>query len=152
MSAAMTGPVVVGVSPRTGSPSALRWAADYARLRGAQLVAVLAWHPTRAPAAPGGRPPGSLLTGGLSDPEREATQKLGEFVAAALGADHGVDCRAVRGNEVSALLESGAGADLLVLGEPRSGPMAAVRTGLVAPQLVGRASCPVVVMPPVHPS
>lgn len=147
MSAAAAAPVVVGVSPRTGSPSALRWAADYALLRQAPMVAVMAWRPPRPPAAPGGRPPGSLLSGELSDPERQAVEQLEGFVTGALGANSGVECKAVRGNEVSALLEAGAEAQLLVLGEPRPGRMASVRTGLVAPQLVTGATCPVVVMP-----
>jgi nucleotide-binding universal stress UspA family protein len=147
MSAATGAPIVVGVSPRTGSPSALRWAAEYAELRGAPMIAVMAWRPTRPPAAPGGRPPSSLMTGEASDPEREATDRLKAFVAAALGKKHGVDCQAVRGTAVSALRQAGAAAQLLVLGEPRPGRMASVRTGLVAPQLVTGASCPVVVMP-----
>jgi nucleotide-binding universal stress UspA family protein len=141
------GPVVVGVSPRTGSPSALNWAADYALQRAALVVAVMAWHPTRAPAAPGGRPPSSLMSGDLPDPERDATVKLEGFVTAALGKKHGVECRAVRGTAVSSLLQCGADAQLLVLGEPRPGRMASVRASLVAPQLVMRSTCPVVVMP-----
>lgn len=146
-SAAAPGSVVVGVSPRTGSPAALNWASTYAALRNTTVIAVLAWRPPRAPAAPGGRPPGSLLSGDLSDPEAEAREQLARFVATALGPEHRVECRVVRGNEVSALLECGAGAELIVLGEPRPGRLASVRSGLVAPQVVLRASCPVVVMP-----
>lgn len=150
MTAAAPGSVVVGVSPRTGSPSALNWAGTYAALRNVSVTAVLAWRPTRAPAAPGGRPPGSLLSGDLPDPERDAEARLAGFVAAALGPDHGVQCRVIRGNEVSALLECGAGAELIVLGEPSPGRLASVRAGLVAPQLILRARCPVVVMPGGH--
>jgi nucleotide-binding universal stress UspA family protein len=151
MSAASGAPIVVGVSPRTGSPSALRWAADYAQLRQAPMIAVMAWRPTRATGggAPGGRPPASLMGGDLPDPERDAMEGLQAYVTAALGKKHGVECKAVRGNAVSSLLEAGAGAQLLVLGEPRPGRMASVRTGLVAPQLVTGATCPVVVMPNV---
>jgi nucleotide-binding universal stress UspA family protein len=147
MSAAGSAPIVVGVSPRTGSPSALRWAADYALLRGAPMVAVMAWRPARPPAAPGGRPPASLLAGDVPEPERDAKERLEAFVTAALGKKHGVECKAVRGTAVSSLLQAGAEAQLLVLGEPRAGRMASVRTGLVAPQLVTGATCPVVVMP-----
>jgi nucleotide-binding universal stress UspA family protein len=147
MSAASGGPVVVGVSPRTGSPTALRWAADYAQLRQAPMIAVMAWRPSRPPAAPGGRPPGALLSGDVPDPERDAGERLQEYVTAALGKKHGIDCRAIRGNAVSSLLEAGTEAQLLVLGEPRPGRMGSVRTGLVAPQLVTGAPCPVVVMP-----
>lgn len=139
--------VVVGVSPRTGSPSALNWAGTYAALRSSSVTAVLAWRPARAPAVPGGRPPGSLMSVDRSDPEGEAKERLARFVTDALGPDHAVECRVVRGNEVSALLECGAGAELLVLGEPSAGRLASVRAGLVAPQLFLRATCPVVVMP-----
>jgi nucleotide-binding universal stress UspA family protein len=48
---------------------------------------------------------------------------------------------------VSSLLQCGADAQLLVLGEPRPGRLASVRASLVAPQLVMRSTCPVVVMP-----
>ncbi|HEV7205629.1 MAG TPA: universal stress protein [Jatrophihabitans sp.] len=147
MTATAPGSVVVGVSPRTGSPAALSWASTYAALRKTTVTAVLAWRPARPPAAPGGRPPGSLLSGDLPDPEREAEARLASFVAAALGPDHGVQCRVLRRNEVSALLECGAGAELIVLGEPSPGRLASVRAGLVAPQVIRRARCPVVVMP-----
>jgi nucleotide-binding universal stress UspA family protein len=147
MTSRVDGPVVVGVSPRTGSPTALNWAADYALRHDSQVIAVMAWHPTRPPAAPGGRPPSALMSGDLPDPERDAGAKLEGYVTAALGKKHGVECRVVRGNAVSSLLQCGAGAQLLVLGEPRPGRMASVRAGLVAPQLVMRSTCPVVVMP-----
>jgi hypothetical protein len=35
----------------------------------------------------------------------------------------------------------------VVVGEPRAGRLASMRAGLVAPQLVLKAVCPVVVMP-----
>jgi hypothetical protein len=55
--------------------------------------------------------------------------------------------RAVRGNAVSALLSSADDAQLIVVGEPRPGRVAAVRASLVAPVLVAQAECPVVAMP-----
>ena len=142
----MTQPIVVGVSPSTGSPSALRWAADEAELRGAPLRAVLAWRPPRAPAAPAGRPPG-LGTGVAADPATAATRDLHQHVDKALGAERPVECVAVRGSAVHALLANAADAQLLVVGEPRPGRLASVRAGLVAPQIVQRARCPVVVLP-----
>jgi nucleotide-binding universal stress UspA family protein len=87
------------------------------------------------------------MTGDLPDPEKDATERLKGYVASALGRKNGVQCKVVRGSAVSSLLEAGAEAQLLVLGEPRPGRMASVRTGLVAPQLVTGATCPVVVMP-----
>lgn len=139
--------VVVGVSPTTGSPNALRWAAKEAGLRKVALRAVLAWRPPRPAGAPGGRPPAGLAYAG-GDHAAEAERSLREFVAAALGNDDGVDCLAVKGSAVNALLSAAGDADLLVIGEPRQGMIAAAKVSrLVAPQVVLRAPCPVVVMP-----
>lgn len=146
----MAGSIVVGVSPVTGSPSALRWGAEEARLRGAALVAVLAWRPPRAPAAPGGRPPPTVVSVGGEDHAKVAEESLRDFVVAALGSADGVQCRAVRGTAASALLDAARDAELLVIGEPRPGRLASVRTSLVAPQVVHRARCPVVVLPPAR--
>jgi nucleotide-binding universal stress UspA family protein len=146
----MAGPIVVGVSPVTGSPNALRWAAEEALLRKAELVAVLAWRPPRAPAAPGGRPPPTVVSVGGEDHAKVAEESLREFVVTALGSADGVRCRAVRGTAASALLAAARDAELLVVGEPRPGRMASVRASLVAPQVVHRAPCPVVVMPPAR--
>ncbi len=149
----MTGAVVVGVSPTSGSPAALRWAADEARLRDAPLRAVMAWRPPRPPAAPGGRPPAGLPTE-ADDPEADARVRLRDFVGAALGTDDTapeVDCVVVKGGAVNALRSAAREAQLLVIGEARAGKFNSVRSGLVAPKLVVDAGCPVVVMPPtVH--
>ncbi|WP_375489826.1 universal stress protein [uncultured Jatrophihabitans sp.] len=153
MSAPASGGVVVGVSPTTGSPQALRWAAGEARLRAAPLRAVMAWRPPRPPAVAGTRPPAGLTQAG-TDAAAEAEQALREFVAQALGADSltppaagGVHCEVVRGSAVTALLTSARDAQLLVIGEPRAGRVSNVRTTLVAPQVMLRANCPVVAMP-----
>ena len=143
----MSGPVVVGVSPTTGSPNALRWAAEEAGLRGAELVAVLAWRPPRAPAAPGGRPAATVVSASAEDHAASAEERLRGFVTAALGSADGVRCRAVQGSAVTALLSAAREAQLLVVGEPRPGRMASVRASLVAPQVFRRAHCPVVAMP-----
>ncbi len=144
----MTASVVVGVSPTTGSPVALRWAADEAALRSVPLHAVMAWRPPRPPGAPGGRPPIGLVSG---DPAAEAEEALREHVRTALGPAADVECSVVRGSAVSALLSAAADARLLVIGEPRPGRLNSVRASLVAPQVVLRASCPVVVMPASSP-
>jgi nucleotide-binding universal stress UspA family protein len=147
---ATTGAVVVGVSPKTGSPAALRWAAEEARLRGATLQAVMAWRPARPPSAPGGRPPAGLPSLD-EDPAVTAEAALRDHVRTALG-DEGdnVSCAAVKGNAVDALLSAAAGAQLLVIGEPRASKLAKEKSArFTAPQVVLQAPCPVVVMPPV---
>ncbi|MGH8959749.1 MAG: universal stress protein [Jatrophihabitantaceae bacterium] len=143
----MRGPIVVGVSPTTGSPNALRWAAEEAELRGAPLMAVLAWRPPRAPAAPAGRPSTTALSGATADHAKIAEEALHGFVTVALGRVGKTRCRAVKGTAVTALLEAASDAQLLVVGEPRAGRLASVRASLVAPQVVVKASCPVVAMP-----
>jgi nucleotide-binding universal stress UspA family protein len=146
----MTTAVVVGVSPTTGSPAALRWAADEARMRSVPLRAVMAWRPQRPPSASGGRPPMTLARTS-AERAQEAEQLLHEFVSTALGADDDVQCTVVKGSAVTALVSEAENAQLLVIGEPRSGRLNAVRTGLVAPQVVLKARCPVVVMPTAVP-
>ena len=138
--------IVVGVSPTTGSPSALRWAAVEAQLRGVPLKAVMAWRAPRPPAAPGGRPPAST-SAASDDYPGDADRRLREYVDAALGDDAGVECEVVHGSEVNALLSSARGAHLLVVGEPRPGRLASMMSSLTAPQVVLKAECPVVVMP-----
>jgi nucleotide-binding universal stress UspA family protein len=138
--------IVVGVSPTTGSPAALRWGADEARMRGVGLRAVLAWRSPRPPAAPGGRPPATTSVGS-GDYAGDAETALRDFVATALGTADGVECMVVKGSEVNALLTAASGADLLVVGEPRPGRLASMVSSLVAPQVVLKAECPVVVMP-----
>lgn len=144
----MTGAVVVGVSPRTGSPAALQWAAGEAALRSAPLRAVLAWRPPSPPPAPGGRPLSAGSSPSAAESANQAAEHLREFVTAALGADAEVDYQVVRGGVVNALLTAAGGADLLVIGEPQQGRLASARVArLVAPQVVVKAPCPVVVMP-----
>ena len=139
--------IVVGVSGRTGSPAALRWASEAANRLGGQVRAVMAWRPPRAPAAPGGHPPAVHRTG-PEDPQGEASRRVEGFVAAALGADHSVESVAVRGPAVPTLLEASRAAYLLVLDSPRPNKLATMSQKLVAPQLIFLASCPVVVIPP----
>jgi len=142
----MSAGVVVGVSPTSGSPGALRWAAEEARMRSLSLHAVMAWHNPRPPVATGTRPP---MTGALRGDElaAEAQQTLRDFVEAALGKEADVECSVVRGTAVNALVAAAHDAALLVIGEPRLSTLDRVRASLVAPQVVLKAHCPVVVMP-----
>jgi nucleotide-binding universal stress UspA family protein len=142
----MSAGVVVGVSPTSGSPAALRWAAEEARTHALPLHAVMAWRNPRPPVATGTRPP---MTGALRGDElaAEAQETLRGFVELALGKDVDVECSVVRGTAVNALVTAARDAALLVIGEPRTGTIDRVRASLVAPQVVLKAHCPVVVMP-----
>lgn len=147
----MTAGVVVGVSPTTGSPAALRWAAEEAGLRSLPLRAVMAWRNPRPPVATGTRPPMTSALRG-DDLAAEAERTLRGFVEAALGSSADVQCSVVRGTALNALVTAAQDAALLVIGEPRPGAMNTVRASLVAPQVVLKAGCPVVVMPASRPS
>ena len=139
--------VVVGVSGRTGSPAALRWAVDEASAHGGRVRAVLAWRPPRAPGVSGGRPPAVPSTD-VDDPQAAAEQRVREAVSGALGEGHAVDCVAVQGAARAVLLRQSRGATVLVLDSPRSSKLATPGAKLLAPQLVFASACPVVVMPP----
>ena len=108
--------------------------------------AVMAWRAPRPPSAPGGRPPAGLADAS-EDHEARAERQLRAFVDAALDFPADVDCEVVKGNAVNALLTAARDAQLLVVGEPRPGRLNNVRASLVAPQVVLKARCPVVVMP-----
>jgi nucleotide-binding universal stress UspA family protein len=136
--------IVVGVSPTTGSPSALRWAAAEARLRNLPLRAVMAWRVPRQAGAPGVR---AATSGTADEYHGNADERLRGFVQSALGSGADVECIVVQGSEVNALLTSARDAHLLVIGEPRPGRLASMMSSLTAPQVVLKAECPVVVMP-----
>jgi nucleotide-binding universal stress UspA family protein len=143
----MSGLIVVAVDPATGSKEALRWAAGEARLRQARLHAVMAWRAARPPAAPAARPP-VALTLSPADAQADADARLARMVADALGAAHTTCCLAVHGATLAVLLTAAQDADLLVLDPPRPTDLTRAKASLLAPQLVFRVPCPVVVIPP----
>jgi len=142
----LVSPIVVGVSRRSGSVDALRWAAAEGQLLNARVLAVTAWRGPRAPASPGGRPT-------LAPPAEEAfaleEQRLRDQLTEVLGdlTALGVEYSLRRGSPSSVLLEAAVGAQLLVLDSPRAGRSTLAKS-LIAPQLVFRSPCPVVLMPP----
>jgi nucleotide-binding universal stress UspA family protein len=144
----MTGPtIVVGVSARSGSANALRWAVDVAAEVDGHVRAVLAWRPPRPPAAPGMHPPAVARTG-PEDPAADALTRLHGLVISALGEKHGVDCVVEEGGPARVLLRASRQADLLVLDSPRQEKLRGLSSGkLVAPRLIYRSACPVVTMP-----
>ena len=143
----MSGLIVVAVSQSTGSHSALQWAAGEAVLRQARLRAVMPWRAPRPPAAPAARPP-VVPNLGDGDPQAEADERLAAILDAALGPGHDVTPAAVRGTTLSVLLAAASDADLLVLAPPHPTDLIRARAMLLAPQLIFRVNCPVVVIPP----
>src|SRR4051794_5210166 len=138
--------IVVGVSATSKSPTALRWAAEQAALRGGRVVAVRAWRPLLPGTASRGTP--AVATPDVAAAEAAAREALAADVAEVLGADHPAEVRLVHGSKAKALLATTAAldADLIAIDTPP-------RTDLSTPpwfvdRLIHRAPCPVVVMPP----
>jgi nucleotide-binding universal stress UspA family protein len=139
-----SGTVVVGVSPTSGSPTALRWGADEAQRRKIDLVALSAWRPPRPPIAPGGRPPG--VSYDADEAVGEARELLAEQVRHALGDGVQVFTEIVHGSTFRVLLQASETAELLVLDAPRR--MELPEGPTLARRLIYAAECPVVIMPP----
>lgn len=146
----MTGLIIVAVDQWTGSREALRWAAREAELRDARLHAVMTWRAPRPPAAPAARPP-AVSTLSVADPQTEAETRLTTVLEEALGRDHQAMTSAVRGAPLPVLVNAAAEADLLVLDPPHLTDVSRARASLLAPQLIARVHCPVVIIPPRHP-
>ncbi len=145
----LTSPIVVGVSRRTCSVDAVRWAAAEARLRDTRVLAVTAWRGPRPPAAPGGRPP-AIIPEPLSDAFEMERRRILERLTEAVGELHElrVEFSLRRGAAAPVLLAAAVGAQLVVLDSPRAGALSTVAKSLIAPQIVFKAPCPVVLMPP----
>ena len=143
-------PIVVGVSPVTGSRAALQWAVQEARLRRARVRAVMAWRGFGLPGGAPGRVP-ALEIIDASPRQRRAEQTLSEFVADALGDGHDVELRAVEGKAKEVLLKEAEKAALLVLDSPAVAKLYEPSARRLAPHLIYRSACPVVVMPPSDP-
>ena len=144
----LASPIVVGVSRTTGSVEAVRWAAAEAQLRGTTVLAVTAWRGPRPPSAPGGRPPAFA-----PEPPEEAfaleAQRIRDLLTVAVGDldQLGVRYALRRGSASAVLLSAAVGAQLLVLDSPRSGRSTLAKS-VIAPQVIFKAPCPVVLMPP----
>lgn len=143
------GVIVVGVDNSKGAHAALQFALEEAKLRGARLRAVHAWHYASigAPAIEAGGQP--MFGVELADLQRgveasfEAT--LREAIPDAGGID--VERRVVEGPAAAALVEESRGADLLVVGSRGLGGFRGLLLGSVGQQVAHHAACPVVIVP-----
>ena len=130
--------VVVGVDGSTGSRDAVRWAAEYARLTGAELRAVSSW---RWPNYITRIPPGIDL--------EADTRRTLEEVVAEVRADFPevpVGDRVIEGPGGPALLSQAADASLLVVGARGRAAYPGMLLGSVAEYCVRNGPCPVVVV------
>lgn len=137
------GLIAVGVD---GSPtSALRWAADLARLSDAEIVAVRAWHVALACLAP--YAPVSRLP--TQEGERAGAEAdLAGAMLTALGPAPDVKVRAalVCGPPARVILNQCADADLLVLGGHHADSPLRQTVGAIAATCLRQAPCPVVIV------
>jgi nucleotide-binding universal stress UspA family protein len=137
--------IVVGIDGSDESTRALTWAVTEARLRGAHLTVMHAWHP---PYVAGGYPLVPVIYD-LELYEKAAQQLLDDAVDAIdlTGLSGGVARQLVEGGAASALLAASEDAALVVVGARGVGGFLGLLVGSVSTQVTHHASCPVVVVP-----
>jgi nucleotide-binding universal stress UspA family protein len=147
MNATANGTIVVGVDGSEQGERALDWAIDEAKLRGARLLLISAWHvPAIAYGSPGFAPQ-------LEKPlDRTFEEVAGESVAAALervrAAGLEAETSVRQGQAAEVLIEASGSADLLVVGSRGHGGFAGLLLGSVSAQCAHHAKCPVMIVRP----
>lgn len=141
----ITRAIVVGIDESDGAADALRWASSEADFHQAGLTAVMAW---------GFLDQHHTIVGERFDPaygEQAATDALREFVVRALGAERAptVAVRAVCDLPARALLDTGPGADLLVVGARGLGGFRGLLLGSVSQHCLHHTKTPIAIVRPV---
>ena len=152
----MPGTIVVGVDGSAPSTAALRFAAEEAELRNAQLVAVHAWTYVAASAVadPGLIPVPDVDYVGQLEAERDAAQAdLDAALETAFpqGPPVDIDARLVEGPAGDALLSEGENADLIVVGSAGKSGLKSVFLGSVSRHVVSHSRSPVTVVKATEP-
>jgi nucleotide-binding universal stress UspA family protein len=139
------GTVVVGVDGSPGAECALRFAAQEAKLRGARLRVVTAWH---LPAMGNG---GAFPMYPIAPDEfKEGTKKMLEKSLSVVADElAGLEVEQVieQGQASDVLIRQAQEADLLVVGTRGHGGFASLLLGSVSQQCAHHAHCPVVIVP-----
>jgi nucleotide-binding universal stress UspA family protein len=132
--------IVVGVDGFESSKAALRWAIRQAKLTGAVVEAVIAWH------VPVGT--GWIPTADMPDYQEDAFTVLAEAITEMCTVDPDVQVcpRVLEGRAGQVLVEAADGADLLVVGSEGHRGLAEALLGSVGQYCANNASCPVVIM------
>jgi nucleotide-binding universal stress UspA family protein len=144
------GVIVVGVDGSHGAVDALRYAIKEARLQGASVKAVSAWHVP--PAAYGaGWAPTTVDFDSFPKLAESAAEKCLEEAGAA---ESGVEVKTVvtQGQPAVVLCDAArdSNADLLVVGSRGLGGFRGLLLGSVSQQCAHHAPCPVVIVPSKH--
>ncbi len=144
--------VVVGVDGSETSRHALRWAADEARSRGAELHVVHAWD-VGGVGAGVGVTPGRRTSAAPEGQREQAEQLVAEVLAEELGDRPPEHIRSSigRGSAAGVLLEAAAGASMLVVGSRGLGGFKGLLLGSVSTKMANHAPCPVVIVRPADP-
>ena len=137
--------IVVGVDGSEGGIAALRYALEEARLRGAAVRVVSAWH---APAAAYEAVwvPAPLDVTQFEAIGTDAAKVSIEAVAAESGGIE-ITTEVAQGQAGHVLLSAAEGADLLVVGSRGLGGFRGLLLGSVSQQCAHHAPCPVVIVP-----
>jgi nucleotide-binding universal stress UspA family protein len=140
----MNGGILVGHDGSECAQHALRWAGELARRSGLDLHVLRAWSMTSAPRpaswSPGYVPP-------MDDWAGAVYEELNKHVTAArLDPSVRVTCHVVHRSPAKGLIETAAGADLLVVGARGRGGFGGLLLGSVSDQVVHHAPCPVTVI------
>jgi nucleotide-binding universal stress UspA family protein len=138
------GGILVGHDGSECAQHALRWAGELARRSGLDLHVLRAWSMTSAPRpaswSPGYVPP-------MDDWAGAVYEELNKHVTAArLDPSVRVTCHVVHRSPAKGLIETAAGADLLVVGARGRGGFGGLLLGSVSDQCVHHAPCPVTVV------
>jgi nucleotide-binding universal stress UspA family protein len=132
--------LIVGVDGSPSSNEALRWAADEAKLRGAELHAVTAF--TSAV----GFGDVWLITD-MTEQEKATEKAMNETIDTVLaGRDVAVHRHLVQGQPASALLDLATATDIIVVGSHGHGGFVGSLLGSVSQRVAAHAPCPVVIV------
>ncbi len=144
--------LVVGVDGSRPSQEALRWAAHFAAIFGAQLDVVTGWE----------YPPsyGWAAIAPEWDPAQDMKKVLDDTVQAVFGEQPPPDMRLLvrEGGAAKVLLEASQGAVMLVVGSRGHGGFAGLLLGSVSANVAEHAPCPVFIVhgdqlpPPARPA
>jgi nucleotide-binding universal stress UspA family protein len=136
--------IVVGYDGSECAQHALDWAEQEAKIRGAAVRLVMAWH-VPAMVYAGGFPP--MVTPSLDEQTRHASEQLAEGAAERLRSNGlEVEVRVCQAQAADALIEESAKADLLVVGSRGHGGFTGLLLGSASQQCAQHGRCPVVVV------
>lgn len=130
-------PVVVGVDGSAASKRALSWAAEYGRLSGAPVEALITWEIPASYGIP--------ATYEDVDFEEQAQKTLDDAIRDVLGEQAQVKARVARGHPAVLLVAVSRQARLLVVGSRGHGAFTGMLLGSVSYHCLQHAHCPVVV-------